>query len=556
LEQTRRITTLLIVLIFVCMFAVGILHYQDYGVSVDEGIQRQHSLVAYKYIMKQVFHRDVAELVSYPDLPEYQYRYYGTFLQMPMVFLEDLNDFQSDLGDVMRMRHLITFSYCFIAYICFYWMGKKVFKNSWLALLGTLMLYLYPRFFATQFFYIKDMLFAATFMIAMWATVLFLEKEEKPLYGLLFCFAAAICANLRFIGMIFPALLIGYLLLRDVLIRQVYRQGAKAILRRIGAYAALGLGFLIVYVAINPTCWEAPIQSIVSTVREFSYYDQWKGSSLFMGREVPWNDVPWSYIPVWLLISLPVWYSLLFFCALVLVALLIILPKRVSNRLDAAQDTNEKPTYFGILLGAPYRYVLFALTLFFCPLLLVIVNHSVLYNDWRQMYFLLVPFVFLVQFVVYAFFRVVKRSWVRYAATAVICGALLVQVGWIVENHPYEHQYLNRFAAPYRSQFCRDATRTSLYNVLNYLLENAEEEPIVLDSSMPDFNNVLLQIPLLTAEEQARFRFEAGGEYQIEDYRYVIGNDASRDGYEEWYTIYVDSSPIASIFRALPNVAD
>ncbi len=63
------------------------------------------------------------------------------------------------------------------------------------------------------------MLFTASVMVAMWATVLFLEKKEKPFYGVVFCIAAAICSNLRFIGMMFPALLIGYLFIRDFFLR-------------------------------------------------------------------------------------------------------------------------------------------------------------------------------------------------------------------------------------------------------------------------------------------------------------------------------------------------
>ena len=557
LRNKKRIPTILIALVFVCMFLVGLLHYQDYGISIDEPIQRDHSLIAYRYIMQQVFHRDVKELENLPDLQEYEYRYYGTFLQMPMVFLEDLNNFQTDLGEVYHTRHLITFIYCFIGYLCFYWLGKRVFRNRGLALLGSVMLYLYPRFFATQFFFIKDMLFSATFMVAMWATVLFLEKEEKPLYGVLFCVATAVCANLRFIGMLFPALLIGYLFIRDFFLRKIHRKGAPAVLKRVLTYAALAVGFLVVYVAIHPACWVTPLRSVVAVVQRFAYYDQWKGSSLFMGREIHWESTPWSYIPVWLLISLPVWYQLLFFCAVVLSVLLILVPKRVEKRLTLLEETQENPTWLSILLSAPYRYVLFALALFFGPLLLVIVNNSVLYNDWRQMYFLLVPYVFLVQFALSALFRVIRRKWLRIGLIAAICASLLFQAGWIVKNHPYEHQYLNQIAAPYRAEFDRDTTRTSFYDALKYILAHAEEKTIVLDSSYGDFIIVQFQMMLLTPEERARIRCEPQGMYEFENYRYTYNKeDVAHDGYEPWYVITVDGIPITSVLRNPNRPAD
>ncbi|MEN6637540.1 MAG: glycosyltransferase family 39 protein [Clostridiaceae bacterium] len=556
MQNKRRITTLLIAVIFACMFFVGVLHYQDYGVSVDEMIQRQHSLIAYKYVMKQVFHRDVQELEDYPSVPEYENRYYGTFLQMPMVFLEDLHDFQTDLGDVMRTRHLITFVYCFISYICFYFLGKRVFQNRWLALLGSVMLYLYPRFFATQFFYIKDMLFAATFMVAMWATVLFIEKEEKPLYGILFCIVSAICANVRFIGMLFPALVIAYLLIRDLFIRRVYRNGVKAVLRSLIVPALLAIGFLVVYVAIHPTCWVTPLRSMVAVIKKFSYYDTWQGTSLFMGQWVPRNDDPWSFIPVWLMNSHQVWYQLLFLCALVLSVLLIVFPKRFSKRMFPLQAVEAKQGWLEALLQAPYRYVLFALALFLGPLLLVILRKSVLYGDWRQMYFLLVPYVFLAQSAVFAFIRCCSRNWLKTTAALAICGALLFQTGWIVKNHPYEHQYLNSFAVPYRTQFLRDTTRTSLYNAIKYLLKHAEEDVIVINSNIENLIVVQFQVLLLTPEEQSRIRFEPDGMYELADYRLVVGNNVSHDGYELWYTIYVEGCPIASVLRNASRAAD
>ncbi len=549
MQNKHRIATIIIAVIFACMFVVGILHYQDYGVSVDETIQRQHSLIAYKYIMQQVFHHDVKELAKYPNLQDYPYRYYGTFLQLPMVFLEDVNSFFNDMGDVMRTRHLITFLYCFIGYLCFYALGKRVFQNRWIALLGSVMLYLYPRFFATQFFYIKDMLFVASFMAAMWATVLLIEKEGKPLYGLLFCFVAAICANVRFIGMIFPALVIGYWFIRDVFIRKVFRQGFKAVLRRVGAYAALVLGFLAIYVAIHPACWETPLRSIVAVIKTFSYYDTWQGSTMFMGQWVPWNDVPWYFIPVWLLISLPVWYQLLFFCALILSLLMIVFPRRFSKRIFPLQAVEAKQSWLEILLQAPYRYVLFAIALFFGPLLLVILNKSVLYNDWRQMYFLLVPYVFLAQFAVSVLFRLCNRAWVRNSVAVAICGMLLMQTVWIVDHHPYEHQYLNWFATPYRAQFCRDATRTSYYDAVKYLLAHAEEDTIVLNSSCEYFQIVLYQVAMLTPEEQARLRYEDGGMYEVTDTYYVEESNFSLEGYEPWYSIYVDGCPIVNILK-------
>jgi len=184
------------------------------------------------------------------------------------------------------------------------------------------------------------------------------------------------------------------------------------------------------------------------------------------------------------------------------------------------------------------------------------VNNSVLYNDWRQMYFLLVPYVFLVQFALCALFRVIRRNWLRIGLITAVCVSLLFQAGWIVKNHPFEHQYFNCFAAPYSAEFDRDTTRTSFYAALKYILAHAEEKTIVFDSSYGDFVIVQFDILLLTPEEQARIRFEPGGMYEYENYRFYNGNSIAHDGYEPWYTISVDGCPITCVLRNSTRTAD
>ena len=172
------------------------------------------------------------------------------------------------------------------------------------------------------------------------------------------------------------------------------------------------------------------------------------------------------------------------------------------------------------------------------------------------MYFLLVPYVFLVQFALSALFRMIHRKWLRIGLVAAICVSLVFQAGWIVKNHPFEHQYLNQIAAPYRKDFSRDITRTSIYNSLKYLLAHAEEKTIVLDSTYGDFNIVQFQFWLLSPEDQARIRYEPGGMYEIADYRFIPNDDVAHDGYEPWYTIYVEGCPISCVLKNPTRSAD
>ena len=312
--RLEKASKYVVIIAFAAMLVTGLLVYQDYGVTVDEPLERYTSLVTYKYIQQRVFGNPMPQMDIIDSLWDYpvSYRYYGAFLQLPMVVIEHLQGFPVILHDVFLTRHLITFFYCFLGYLCFFYMCRKIFKNNYLALLGTLMLFLYPRYFATQFTLVKDMVYAATVMASMWAIVMFLEKKETWFWGAVFAAVSAISANIRFISFIFPCLLIGYLVVRDLFVTAAFSKGIRSALKRVGVYLLLGLSFLGCYLLISPWLWANPIQEIVNTVKMFSQYKVWTLYNVFMGSYVNFDQVPWYYTPVWMLVSLPLWYLALF----------------------------------------------------------------------------------------------------------------------------------------------------------------------------------------------------------------------------------------------------
>lgn len=124
------ILRLSVFLYFVIYFMVGIYVYKDYGFSTDEPIQWERSIVTYKYINHEIFHREVPELVNITSLEDFDHRYYGTAIQMPMVFIEDLFNFSLTTQQIFYMRHLITFLVCYAGNICFFYSTKKDFWKS------------------------------------------------------------------------------------------------------------------------------------------------------------------------------------------------------------------------------------------------------------------------------------------------------------------------------------------------------------------------------------------------------------------------------------------
>ena len=183
---------LLAALALLAMLAVGRYTYRDYGIIVDEIWERDTSLINYQYVIKALWGKDLDLFPT--QLEDYRERYYGAALQLPTVFVEHLTGFTMPSRDIYTMRHLWTFLICLSGLACFYLFLEKVFRNRWCALLGLMMLALYPRFWGEQFTNIKDMVFMATCCWALLATALSLSHEGKWRWELLSAFLFALCA--------------------------------------------------------------------------------------------------------------------------------------------------------------------------------------------------------------------------------------------------------------------------------------------------------------------------------------------------------------------------
>ena len=194
--QNRKFFWLIFILFLAVYLLVGISVFQDYNVSADEPIQREHSRVAYKYINDKLFHREIDSMMNVEELTEYEHKYYGVSMQLPLVFIEDCLHFDISMRRIFQGRHLYNFLICVLGYICFYFALKKIMGNRWYALAGMALISLYPRFYAYQFYDIKNMIFAALNMAAMLTLVNVVERCNF-LNILLFAFVAALTTNKR-----------------------------------------------------------------------------------------------------------------------------------------------------------------------------------------------------------------------------------------------------------------------------------------------------------------------------------------------------------------------
>ena len=282
------------------------------------------------------------------------------------------------------------------------------------------------------FLHIRAVFFLLSTLILGW----FWRKVPPALHLLLSIAPAAILlgvtTSIRVLGPFAGLMVAGY---------AVWKSGKKA-LPMLFAY---GIVALIAMYLTWPYLWPDPISHFIESVRVMAEYP-WKGEVLFNGVMYTSTDIPRSYLPVLLGIQLtePVW----FLFALGLAAVVY----------ESFKKRQEK-------------IVLLVLTVvwFILPFLGFVITRSPLYDNFRQVFFILPP----VFMMAGAAFEKIKRPILQGA----LVGLLLLP--GIIDGarlHPYEYIYYNRFNGGVQDAFRKyelDYWGTSYREAANYLNETA-----------------------------------------------------------------------------------
>ncbi len=544
--KSKKPVRLLIVVFFVAVLIIGLCIYDDYGISVDEPLQRQHSLINYEYVNETLFGREIPYIKDqgFPPLKDYVYNYYNMAVQLPLVAMEDTTGFTMTTHDIFLMRHLYTFLIYFFSLILFFFLLKDLLKKEWLALVGTAMLYLFPRFFAESFYNIKDLMFIAMFIIALFCLVKVLKNRRRLGWCVLFAVVCAIATNTRFIGaMLLPALLL-FMLIEDLFGRFSRNpeiqaalclpeyKGKLALPRRILPYIVICAGFVLTYVAITPASWDDPAVYMKDTFLKFADYNDWNSGWVFAGQLVTLDTRPWYYIPVWMGITIPLFYLAMFGAGVVFLIFGII-----------------KKGVEGIIKE---RKLLLVFALFLAPLLAGMILHITIYIGWKHVYFLFIPFLIIAVYglgMLQAKMKESKTKLGRRIVPIVTAAALAVGAGRVIANHPYQNTMFNLAGIFVADQYDRDYWALTYRDMIVHLLDTNEGVIKVNSGTLPSITE-----NILTDEQKKRVEFMDPGLYGATDYvlynfRYDAGNDYALPGFTEVYAIWQDGYKIGTVLK-------
>ena len=504
-------------LFFVVYFAAGLLIFDDYGVSSDEGRQNIKAQYNLEYISGKS-----DTLLTYND------RYYGVVLAIPMyIYGNWVNDPRTDY----LSRHLLTFLIFFGSAILLYKTLRRLGFTWVFSLLGVSMYILQPHIFSHSFYNIKDIPFLALFTTAIYCQVRWLQQPNTRNL-LLTAFVAGLLVVFRIQGFVFWVAFALTILLTLAVVDFKKMLLAGAIF--------VGVALASLYV-LMPAMWSDPINGL-ATFLSLKLFE-WKGKELFEGTYFVPADLPFYYIPKYIAITTP-----LMFVGVMLTGAgtwLLRLFKQIQQR------GSEWILGFNFLFLAAF------------PMLLIMITKPNIYNGWRHAFFIYAPLVILGVYGARWLWELANHTALsaamKQAASTTLILLWVVQTIFIgkfyIESHPFEHVYYNALAgnslAKISSQYSMDywglCYRASMEKILA-----EDSKPVIPITSASDVI-IGLNYKLLTSQQQQRLQLvnmSDHPDYYITHFRY--GQNEQPDGYTLESAITVEDANICGIYKKNP----
>lgn len=385
---------------------VGLFSFSDYGISWDEDAQIAIGRTSYNYVFKG----DRA-LFNFCD------RDYGVGFELPLYALQQ---FFKDPISMYAFRHACVHLFFLLGVFFFYKSLLVIFVQNpqryFLALLGVLFLILSPRMYAESFYNSKDLVLLAACCINFYTL---LRCIHKPDWGstLWHAFTTAFLIDIRIVGVMHFVLALGWLLFRILASKEQRKEWIRILLLFLFATP------LMLYL-IWPYLYEDPVHRFVQAFQNMKQF-RWNFDLVFFGEVMLSSKIPWYYTLVWIGVTTPLLYLML---SLIGTLSTLFRSLRTGLREEVSLAT------------------LTALVLFCGPIAATLIFHSILYDGWRQLYFVY-PFVIILS--VYGWYQlwIIAKPNIRIALLTLTCVQLLAVLFFMIQNHPNQMVYFNELPA-------------------------------------------------------------------------------------------------------------
>jgi hypothetical protein len=372
---------------------------EDYGMTFDEQARFAHGTRVVSFYRGEL---------SASDFPEDGSHLYGGLFDVTANSVHHLVG-----GDLWMTRHRVNAAVGALGIVAAGLLTARLLTPA-AGVVAMVLLVLSPRYLGHAMNNPKDIPFAAFCMVALLAFVLlrteppFLSWTRAIVIGL----ALALPLNVR------PGALLYFLYFGVCVLGLV--AGARAwSARQISPVAArvivVGIVMLVAGCVFWPWALQNPFVRPLQALRGVANFD-WHGRILFNGANITSKDLPWSYLPTWMVITIP---------PVVLVGIVLSL-------ISALNDVRHHRMYLIGLWGVAAL-----------PVVLAILAGSTLYDGWRHVLFVYPPLVVLAAAGWNFLMNERRPRAVRLVGVALFVAGCVEPVVFIWRNHPNEVVYFN-----------------------------------------------------------------------------------------------------------------
>ena len=466
----------------------------DYGVTTDEGTQRDLAIATAAY----VFDGDDALLGDWN-------RVFGPAFELPLLFAERALGLE-DARDIHLARHLLTHAFFALGGFFCSLLAYRLTGSRFAALAALLLFLLHPRLYAHSFFNSKDIPFLAMFAICLFLAHRAFRGGGAGAFAL--CgIGVGVLVNMRVAGVLLFAAVLG---MRGLdLLQAADGRERRRVLAAGGAFA---LAAALALYATWPWLWTDPLGRFAEAWASMASRPSY-GPQLFRGEWFAPEDFPSSYAPVWFSITTPP------------LALLLGLAGAAAAALAAASRPREA------LRNGDRRFGLLLLACFALPPLAAALAGSTLYDGWRHLYFLYAPWCLLAAIGLTrlaAFAAARHGEGGRWAVRVLAVLGLAAALAPIVRLHPQQQAWFNLLAdreTPeyLRTQYVIDYWGHPYRELLEHLLERWPDREIrVLDRHQHRINRAILpeaeRRRVVLVRDDPDFRLTAFPEANFDDW--------------------------------------
>jgi hypothetical protein len=579
---------------FAGLLLLGLWLTPRWNFVIDEPINYRNGLISEKFVLNIFAPSKYADYMAHDtvfkkteNLLTYHDNDYGVAFDLPVQFaLRGLHI--TDSHEQYIFKHRCIFALFWLSACFFFAIVRLRFGgNSAWAYLATLLYLLHPRIFADAFYNPKDLPLLSCFVISLYFQ---LRYFQLPVWqrALPFAILSAITIDIRILGIILPVItaLITFLQILQPFLQAFLLQRSeqntpfraflakndfkKLFLEQIpSAFWVYSLFLLVGIYLFMPMLWTNPL-FFFKIFANMSHF-RWDAPILFAGESVASTAMYRTYLPTWIFISSPITYSIAGAAGI-----FAILECTIQNiRTRKLIFTTENELFDSLFLLH-----------FLLPIALIIILHSIVYDGWRQVYFvygggtmLVLRGLFALPSLLYRLAFYINTKWnekgffehlnidflkskaffskdeiaeskpSKYAF--MLLSATLLHVIYIIYlYYPYSNVYFNCTVqnAPIRYEL--DYWGTATVPALEYIATHDWSDSLFINNNPPIFS--LDKSVMLTASHRKHFYTKPNAtqnNYYITQYRFAKYDAPPDSTYTEYYTIKVADMKITTVYK-------